>query len=68
MKGSPLVEQLVFEEKLPKDRARQVAMLAQLAEAGRPLAAAARAVGLDHGVAAEYARRFLITFKSNGPA
>ncbi len=66
MKGPTLIAQLILDEKLGKEEARRVAMLANLAEAGRPLAAAARAVGIGEGHARHLAERFKIKFRS-GP-
>lgn len=66
--SSHLIGQLMHEQKIPKPLAEQVAMLQSLAEAGRPLKAAARAVGLSPKTAGSLAARFNITFVSGGPA
>ncbi len=63
-----LIGQLVQEQKFSKDYASRVAMLMNLAEAGRSLADAARASGIAYNMAAKLAVDLKITFKSNGPA
>jgi hypothetical protein len=66
MSGPLLIGQLIADAKLKKDEAQAVAMLASLAEKGRPLISAAAAAGLAYDRARELAHRFNINFKLSG--
>jgi len=63
-----LIGQLMADEKLSKEEAQRVSLLADYADAGRPAAAAARALGITVDHAVHLAARFKITFASGGPA
>ena len=65
MKGPQLIGQLIADAQLPRDEALRLATLANLAEAGRPLAAAARAAGLDLEIARRLARQFGMSFQES---
>ena len=62
MSGPRLIEQLMQDAKLSKADAQRVSMLSDFAEAKRPLAAAARALGITEDHARHIAPRFQIVF------